>query len=180
MGNHSANQAEAYIGLGANLDRPKQQLESALEQLRQIPEIIVQNCSSFYRSAPLGPKDQNDFINAAAKIRTSLCPMELLQQCQRIERLHGRVRKAQRWGPRILDLDILLYRPLDVNTDLPASSQWLNLDSPELSLPHPEIHHRAFVVIPLLELTPDLAIEADNLLKNSLEKLSAQRLQKLC
>jgi 2-amino-4-hydroxy-6-hydroxymethyldihydropteridine diphosphokinase len=74
-------------------------------------------------------------------------------------------------------LDLLLYRPL--HPDHSTSPQWLSLDSPELSLPHPEIHHRAFVVIPLLELTPNLAIEADNPLKNSLKKLSAQRLQKL-
>ena len=177
MSKHSTNRAEAYIGLGANLDKPQQQLESALEQLKQIPEIIVQNCSSFYCSAPVGPKDQNDFINAAVKVDTSLSPLELLRQCQAIENLHGRVRKAERWGPRILDLDILLYRPL--HADQPSSRQWLSLDSAELVLPHPEIHHRAFVVIPLLELTPNLAIETGNPLKNSLKELSSQRLQKL-
>jgi len=177
MGNHNTKGAEAYIGLGANLDAPQRQLESALEQLRQIPEIIVLSCSSFYRSAPIGPEDQNDFINAVAKINTCLPPLELLRQCQHIEHLHGRVRKAERWGPRILDLDLLLYRPL--HSDQASRPQWLSLNSPELSLPHPEIHHRAFVVIPLLELTPSLEIEADNPLKNSLKKLSAQRLQKL-
>ena len=79
--------------------------------------------------------------------------------------------------PRILDLDLLLYRHL--HTHLQANPQWINLESPELTLPHPEIHNRAFVVIPLLELTPDLEIAAGNPLKNSLIKLSTQRLQKL-
>jgi len=177
MGNHNTKGSEAYIGLGANLDEPQRQLESALAQLQQIPEIVVHGCSSFYRSAPIGPEDQNDFINAVAKINTCLSPLELLRQCQHIEHLHGRIRKAERWGPRILDLDLLLYRPL--HTEQTKRPQWLSLNSPELSLPHPEIHHRAFVVIPLLELTPSLEIEAGKPLKNSLKKLSAQRLQKL-
>lgn len=177
MGENYTKGAEAYIGLGANLEEPQRQLESALTQLQQIPEIDVHSCSSFYRSAPIGPENQNDFINAVAKIDTCLSPLELLRQCQHLEHSHGRVRKAERWGPRILDLDLLLYRPL-----LPGQAgkpQWIRLNSPELSLPHPEIHRRAFVVIPLLELTPALEIEPNTPLKSSLKALSTQRLQKL-
>ncbi|MBL4608662.1 MAG: 2-amino-4-hydroxy-6-hydroxymethyldihydropteridine diphosphokinase [Pseudomonadales bacterium] len=177
MGEQHTHRAEAYIGLGANLDKPLQQLESALEQLKKIPEISLQGCSSFYRSAALGPKDQNDYINAVGYLRTSLSPLELLHQCQHIENQHGRVRSGERWGPRVLDLDILLYRPFSTEATSPAP--WLVRNSPELSLPHPEIQNRSFVVLPLLELNPHLEIEIGIPLSHLRQELSNQTLQKL-
>ena len=172
---HHTRSAEAFIGLGANLLKPQQQLESALKQLKQIPEISVQSCSSFYRSAPIGPQDQNDFINAVASVHTSLSPLQLLRCCQSIENTHGRIRNGYRWGPRILDLDLLLYRSLS-NT---ADSPWLQLRTPELSLPHPEILNRAFVVLPLLEIKPHVEIELGIPLESYRSKLSHQTLVQL-
>ena len=177
MEKQNSAHAQAYIGLGANLQRPQQQLESALEQLGQIAEITVQRCSSFYRSAPIGPQDQDDFINAVVEVHTSLVPLDLLQQCQHIENTHGRIRDGEHWGPRTLDLDLLLYRTIStVNTKNP---QWLQLNNPELYLPHPEIQNRAFVVIPLLELKPDIEINTGTLLETLRTTLSHQTLQKL-
>lgn len=172
---HHTRSAEAFIGLGANLLKPQQQLESALKQLKQIPEISVQSCSSFYRSAPIGPQDQNDFINAVASVHTSLSPLQLLRHCQRIENTHGRVRNGNRWGPRILDLDLLLYRSMSDTANAP----WLQLSTPELSLPHPEILNRAFVVLPLLEIQPDVEIAFGIPLESYRAKLSHQTLVQL-
>ena len=146
---------ESYIGLGSNLDNPELQLDTALVALHDIPDTSLVRYSSFYRSMPLGPGHQPDFINAVALLDSGLAAGQLLRQLQSIENRQGRVRGGQRWGPRTLDLDMLLY-----------GNQVI--DEPGLTVPHPEIRHRNFVLMPLLELAPDLEIpglgRADELL----------------
>lgn len=131
--------APVYIGLGANLERPQQQVERALSELQGLPQSRLAAVSRLYRTAPVGPQDQPDFINAVARLDTSLEPMALLALLQRIERRHGRIRTGRRWGPRTLDLDILLFGDQV-------------LDAPRLCIPHPQMHRRAFVLVPLAEI----------------------------
>lgn len=135
---------EAYIGLGSNLMDPIGQLEQAKTELARLPSTVVLACSSFYCSPPLGPRNQPDFVNAVVRLRTALAELALLDQLQRIERKHRRL-KVQRWGRRTLDLDILLY----------GSRQFSH---PRLTIPHPHLDRRAFVLLPLYELNQDLSI----------------------
>lgn len=146
---------ESFIGLGSNLGNPEAQLTSALAALNGIPGTALARCSSFYRSKPLGPGDQPDYLNAVALLETRLAATGLLARLQAIENRQGRVRDGEKWGPRTLDLDMLLY-----GND--------SIDEPGLIVPHPQIRHRNFVLIPLLELAPDIEIpglgRADTLL----------------
>ncbi len=135
---------QACIGLGSNLDDPVRQVDSALSELADLPLTRLLRHSSLYRSAPMGPADQPDYVNAAALLETALEPLELLDALQAIEAAHGR-RRAQRWGPRTLDLDLLVYADL-------------RLDHPRLVLPHPGIGERAFVLVPMAEIVPDMMI----------------------
>ena len=128
----------AYIGLGANLGDPTQQLQHALSLLDAEPGITISAVSPVYRSAPLGPPGQPDYLNAAAAVDTGLQPLELLDVLQQVEQTLGRER-GERWGPRIIDLDLLLY-----NSEL--------IDDPRLSVPHPELARRNFVLQPLIDL----------------------------
>lgn len=136
-----ARSVPVYIGLGANLGDPRRQVEQALVQLRALPQSALAAVSSLYQTVPVGPADQPDFINAVARLDTQLEPLALLAALQRIERQHGRIRNGQRWGPRTLDLDILLI-----------GEQLLTL--PQLCVPHPQMHCRAFVLGPLAEIAP--------------------------
>ena len=135
----------AYVGLGANLDDPVEQVQRACDELKRIPSTQMLACSPLYRSAPLGPQDQPDYINAVAALQTQLSAPELLAALRAIEQQHGRRRDGSRWGPRTLDLDILLYGDL-------------RQDAPELTLPHPGLHERAFVLYPLYDVAPELQI----------------------
>jgi 2-amino-4-hydroxy-6-hydroxymethyldihydropteridine diphosphokinase len=139
-----ANTISAWIALGANLGEPRRQLEAALLELDETPGIDVLRRSSWYRSAPFGPVEQDDFINGVAELHTRLGAHELLDVLQAIETAHGR-RRELRWGPRTLDLDILLYADRVIETD-------------RLTVPHPGIRERNFVLYPLHELEPDLEI----------------------
>jgi 2-amino-4-hydroxy-6-hydroxymethyldihydropteridine diphosphokinase len=130
-----------YIGLGANLDNPRRHVEHAAAALAGLPASRLEQVSRLFRTAPLGPADQPDYINAAARLVTRLPPRALLGALQAIERAHGRVRDGTRWGPRTLDLDILLFGS--------RHSAWTGL-----TLPHPEVHRRAFVLVPLAEVAP--------------------------
>jgi 2-amino-4-hydroxy-6-hydroxymethyldihydropteridine diphosphokinase len=132
----------AYIGLGANLDQPERQLRTAIAALDSRDDITLTGISRLYGSAPIGPADQPDYLNAAVAISTRLTPHDLLAALQAIENAQGRVRE-QHWGPRTLDLDLLLFAH-DV------------MQTRDLTLPHPEIANRAFVVLPLLDLAPAL------------------------
>ena len=100
---------EAFIGLGSNLAQPEQQIRAAYANIAEVPDTKLIQCSSLYQSNPMGPQDQPDYVNAVALIETALSPEVLLQHTQHIENQQGRVRKANRWGPRTLDLDILLF-----------------------------------------------------------------------
>ncbi|MBS7821491.1 2-amino-4-hydroxy-6-hydroxymethyldihydropteridine diphosphokinase [Wohlfahrtiimonas chitiniclastica] len=132
-----------YIALGANLENPVAQLTTALEEIAQLPNTSIIQCSKFYRTKPIGPA-QPDIINAVIALQTALSPYELLHALQAIELKHGRTRTV-RFGARTLDLDVLLYE------------DWVNDDS-ALIVPHPRMHERNFVLIPLYEIAPDLIL----------------------
>jgi 2-amino-4-hydroxy-6-hydroxymethyldihydropteridine diphosphokinase len=134
-----------FIGLGSNLATPIEQLRSALAALAALPQTDLIAQSSFYSSDPLGPADQPRYVNAVAALDTELSPLALLDALQTIELEQGRTRKAERWGPRTLDLDILLF------------GERL-LDEPRLTVPHYHMHARAFVLYPLAEIAPDLKL----------------------
>lgn len=140
--NHSEQRrCTAYIGLGSNLDSPVKQVMLAFAELAALPETTLRACSRLYRSRPMGPAGQPDYINAVASVETGLEPEALLRALQSIEQSHQRVRGV-RWGARTLDLDILLY----------ADSV---IESQDLQIPHPGLHERSFVLYPLLELVTD-------------------------
>ena len=130
----------AYVGLGANLGDPEVQMREAIKRLNDTAEVEVTRVSAFYRNPPLGPPDQPWYINAAARLRTRLGPEELLRLLQQVEAAMGRVR-GEKWGPRLIDLDLLLY-----NGEV--------MVAPHLVVPHPEMHRRVFVLVPLAEIAP--------------------------
>lgn len=130
-----------YLSLGANIGNPLAQLLSAIKTLSLHPKITIKKISSFYKTAPIGPQ-QPDFFNLVLLLETSLSPQNLLSFTQTIENQHNRVR-AQHWGPRTLDIDLLLYGQHTLTQD-------------DLTLPHPRMFERGFVLIPLLEISPDL------------------------
>ncbi len=132
-----------YIGLGANLHQPLQQLEQAVFALAALEHCQLLDVSSLYGSKPMGPQDQPDYVNAVAKLHTCLSAEQLLDQLQKIELDHGRQRKDERWGPRTLDLDLLLFGTAQINTD-------------RLTVPHYGMKVREFVLYPLAELAPEL------------------------
>ena len=134
----------AYIGLGSNLNNPVSQLKHALNSLATLPHSQLLKASSFYCSPPMGPQNQPDFVNAVAKIKTCLPALDLLNALQTIENQQGRVR-TEKWGPRTLDLDILLY----------GNQQSQDVT---LTLPHVGLYFRAFVLYPLYECEPDLVL----------------------
>ena len=133
-----------YIGLGANVDGPIEQIHIALRTLKALPETELIRCSSLYGSAPLGPEDQPDYVNAVAELETTLAPLDLLDALQAIEKIQGRI-KHRHWGERCIDLDILLYGNETLNSE-------------RLNLPHHEMANRSFVVTPLLEIASDLTL----------------------
>ena len=135
----------AYIGLGSNLDGPVGQIESALDRLSQVADTRLVASSHLYRSAPFGGIEQPDFVNAAATILTQLSPRDLLAELKEIEHIAGRDAGGQRWGPRVIDLDLLVYGATVV-------------DDEDLKVPHPGIAERNFVLLPLRELAPELTI----------------------
>ncbi|GAB2605108.1 2-amino-4-hydroxy-6-hydroxymethyldihydropteridine diphosphokinase [Nitrincola alkalisediminis] len=130
-----------YIGIGSNLDVPLEQVKQALLELRELPESTLIQHSSLYLSAPVGPQDQPDFVNAVAEINTHLEAHALLDELQALEQGHRRVR-VQHWGPRTLDLDLLIYGNESIQTE-------------RLQVPHPFMTERNFVVYPLAEIAPD-------------------------
>lgn len=134
----------AYIGLGSNLAEPVLQLRRACEALKQLPETRLLECSSLYLSPPMGPADQPDYINAVAALETTLLPYDLLAGIQAIEQAQGRTREV-RWGARTLDLDLLVYGDSIIGDKA-------------LTVPHPGLPERAFVLYPLQEIAPMLKI----------------------
>lgn len=141
----------SYIGIGSNQATPIAQAKQAIQALGNIKETTLLACSSLYRSAPMGPQDQPDYINAIAKIETALSPIALLDALQSIEQNQGRVRKDNRWGPRTLDLDIILYDNLSI-------------ENTRLTIPHYGMKEREFVLYPLFEISPSLQLPDGTLL----------------
>ena len=160
----SAPAASAYIGLGANLGDPGAALREAIETLAELPDSTLLTRSSFYRTAPIdavGP----DFLNAVVHLETRLAPHALLAALQRIEQVHGRQR-PYRNAPRTLDLDLLLY-----GNEI--------IDTPTLTVPHPRLHERAFVLRPLAEIAPALNIPGRGQVADLLGPLAGQRIDRL-
>jgi len=155
-----------YLGLGANLNTPKKQLDDAVVALKNLPNSEFIACSHYYASKPMGPQDQPDYVNAVACINTSLQPEQLLDLTQAIELEHGRVRKAERWGARTLDIDILLFGEQVINTK-------------RLTVPHYGLNEREFVVYPLQEIAPELILPSGVSIKQIANNLPLNDLQQL-
>ena len=156
----------AIIGLGSNLDDPVAQLQCATERLATIPGCRLGRCSSLYRTTPVGYDQQPDFYNAVCQLFTSLDPQQLLALLQQIEHEQGRRREGHRYGPRTLDLDLLLF-----GEDC--------LDTKDLQLPHPRMHERGFVLYPLQEIMPGLTIPGRGSVTEFLPGLTEQGVEKL-
>jgi 2-amino-4-hydroxy-6-hydroxymethyldihydropteridine diphosphokinase len=135
---------QAFIALGSNLQDPQAQVERALQTIANTPRIKLIKASSLFKTAPIGYDNQPDFINAVAEIETDLSPLALLHKLLAIEARHGRERPFPN-APRVLDLDVLLYGNIEINTA-------------ELTLPHPRMHTRGFVMLPLAEIAPKINI----------------------
>lgn len=147
----------AFIGLGSNLENPREQVRRAMAELASMPHTRQCRHSSLYQTDPVGYRDQPAFINAVVRLETTLDPEALLVQLRQIESAHGRSRGIPN-GPRTLDLDLLLYDDLVLN-------------SPTLVLPHPRMHERAFVLVPLAELDAEVRIPGIGALMDSLAVL---------
>jgi len=135
---------DAFIGLGSNLENPMRQLAQAIARLAALPKSQLIAQSPFYASRPVGPQDQPDFINGAVWLSTDLRALALLDELQAIEQSHGRIRERH-WGPRTLDLDLLLFGNEVIQT-------------PRLTVPHAYLHERDFALQPLLDLNSELAL----------------------
>lgn len=155
----------AYIGLGSNLDNPRQQVEQALQELAQIPETSLVSASPWYQSRAVGPGEQQDYINGVAQLATGLAPHDLLDQLQAIENAHERVREI-RWGPRTLDLDLLLYGSEIIDTE-------------RLQVPHPYLTQRNFVLYPLTDIAPQLILPCGDTLESLMAHCSSYGLHQL-
>ncbi|MBK4727667.1 2-amino-4-hydroxy-6-hydroxymethyldihydropteridine diphosphokinase [Pantoea agglomerans] len=154
-----------YLALGSNLADPLHQVQCALNALAAIPDTTLVATSSLYRTPPYGPPDQPDFLNAAVALDTRLDAESLLNHTQRIELEQGRVRKAHRWGPRTLDLDIMLFGKQTLNT-------------PRLTVPHYDLHNRAFMLLPLLEIAPELCLPDGTRLAEILATLDSSSIRR--
>ena len=162
---------QVFIGLGSNLDHPsngspQQQLQLAAEAIANDEQIFDVQMSSLYSSSPMGPKNQPDYINAVARLRCQCSADELLEKLQKIEMEFGRVRNAERWGPRTLDLDILLF------------DQQI-IQSKRLTIPHYGMAEREFVLVPLFELVPDMVMPDGRPIAAWVSKCSFKGLRRL-
>ena len=156
---------KVYIGLGSNLNDPQSQLKKAIISLDMVPSTSVVRTSSFYRSKPVGPQDQPDYINAVVELATELSAHVLLSYLQSIENEHGREREIK-WGARTLDLDILLFGDEIIQDD-------------RLGIPHVEMHKRGFVLLPLDEISPDCMIPGIGAVSSLLRQFNTDDLVKL-
>lgn len=153
-----------FIGLGSNLGQSEDMLHAALLALNALPGCQVVRSSHLYRSKPMGSQDQPDYLNAVAELKTNMSPIKLLNASQTIETEHGRIRNARRWGPRTLDLDILLYADLQIQSE-------------RLTIPHIGIAQRNFVLSPLQELVgPKFVIPGVGVLADCLDNCEGQPL----
>jgi 2-amino-4-hydroxy-6-hydroxymethyldihydropteridine diphosphokinase len=155
------DESVAYIGIGSNLDEPEGQVASAIDALRRLPQSRLQRVSRLFRTPPWGRAEQPAFINAVAELATRLSPRELLDVLLAIERERGRHRDGTRWGPRVIDLDILLYGDISIDED-------------GLRIPHPHIAERAFVLLPLADLDGDLYVPGQGRVRELLDRVDTQ------
>jgi 2-amino-4-hydroxy-6-hydroxymethyldihydropteridine diphosphokinase len=155
----------AFIALGSNLDDPSAQLEGALQSLAALPRSRLVRVSSFYRNPPVGYADQPDFVNAAAMLETGLEPRELLARLLAIEHSRGRARSFAN-APRTLDLDIALYGDRVV-------------DEPDLTIPHPRLCERAFVLVPIAEIAPDALVPGSGRIADLARRVDGSMLVRL-
>ena len=155
----------AYIGLGSNLKDPKLQIETALKALNEVDGILVTKISSFYESKPLLDMPGPNFINAVCKVDTSLSARDLLDVCQQIEDNQKRVREVK-WGSRTIDLDILLYEQQVISSD-------------RLSIPHPEMIDRAFVMVPLYEIDKEINVPLLGPVKKLIDRVNKLDVKKI-
>ncbi|MBT8136972.1 MAG: 2-amino-4-hydroxy-6-hydroxymethyldihydropteridine diphosphokinase [Gammaproteobacteria bacterium] len=156
----------AYIALGSNLDDPQQQVARALSALAGLEQTVLAAQSSLYISAPLGPAEQPDYVNAVAAMLTQQAPLSLMTALLAIEKQHGRIRGTEKWGPRTIDLDLLLYG------DTVREGE-------ELTLPHPRMCERVFVLQPLTELAPALRLPDGRRVASVLRHLDSTGLRRL-
>lgn len=159
------NLEDAYIALGSNLKNPADQVRAGFEELAMLPDTLLAAISSLYTNPAVGYVNQPDFVNAVAKIQTGLAPRALLAELLAIERRFGRVREFEN-APRTLDLDIVLY-----------GSE--TIDEPGLTVPHPRMHERAFVIVPLAEIAPDLVVPGRGPIATLLRGVDLSSLTKL-
>ena len=136
---------DAFIGIGSNLDHPTRQVAAAIERMQALPSTTLRAASGMYRSSPLGGIEQPDYVNAVAHVATSLTARELLAALLAVEANQGRQRDGRLWGPRVIDLDLLVYAQDTI-------------EEPGLQVPHPGIAERNFVLLPLMEIAPDLVV----------------------
>ena len=162
---HHTSLVTAFIALGSNLDDPGAQVRSGLRALAALPQTRLTGQSSLYLNPPVGYRDQPDFVNAVARIETSLPPRALLEALLAIERAHGRVRDFPN-APRTLDLDIVLYGELAVS-------------EPGLTIPHRRMLERAFVMVPLAEIAPDAVVPGKGRVADLVKQVDATGLVKL-
>jgi len=155
---------KAWLGLGGNARDSRRLLAEALKRLQATPGVEVLRASRSYRSAPWGMTEQPDFVNAVAELESDLQPEELLGILQQVEQALGRKRSGKRWGPRNIDLDLLSCDGLERHTD-------------RLQLPHPRMHLRAFVLVPLLELEPSFQIPGLGSAEACLERLQPAEIE---
>lgn len=151
----------AYIGIGSNLAEPRSQVLRAMDRVGDIGRVSFLLRSRLYGSHPLGPADQPDFVNAAVGVLTQLEPRKLLDELRAIERAFGRPDERTKWGPRVLDLDLLVYARV-------------RCDDPDLKLPHPGIAERNFVLYPLADIAPDLEVPGVGRVANLRQRVSAE------
>ncbi len=156
----------AYIGIGSNLDDPVNQVLAAVEELEMIPDTILVERSSLYTGKPMGPANQPDYVNAVVSLDTLLSVEDLHRALQGIEDLQGRDRSGEKWGPRVIDLDLLLYGGKTI-------------DTAALTVPHPGMHERDFVLIPLEEIAGNLKIPGQGFIYSLINKCETHSLKKL-
>jgi 2-amino-4-hydroxy-6-hydroxymethyldihydropteridine diphosphokinase len=156
----------AYVALGSNLSDPRRQVENAFQALAAMPDARLIARSSLWRSAPLGPSDQPEFVNAVAGLVTTLAPRDFLASLQAIERRLGKTEPAVRWGPRVIDLDLVAFADVRAEED-------------GLTLPHPGLHQRNFVLYPLSEIAAELWVPGHGRVGRLRERVSAAGIERL-
>jgi 2-amino-4-hydroxy-6-hydroxymethyldihydropteridine diphosphokinase len=161
----TAFRSTVFLGLGSNLAHPDWQVQSAMPEIDEIPDVGLVRISSLYQTSPVGMVEQPHFVNAVVQVETTLSPHDLLRNLLDIEERHARVRKEKN-GPRTLDLDILIF------------NEW-RINDGKLTTPHPRMHERAFVLVPLLEIAPEVYIPGKGYAKDFLARLGAGGVHRL-